>query len=206
VLSVFALLVPVARAQNPPPAAPAAPEPTSTGTEQSIAAAAKTSKKRNPSPVKKVITEDDMDALRNALPALTLDGPENSDEILAAIGKYRQSHSAAETETAVQAWYEKYDEELAAAIQQNLVVNTLREENSSNGYEMCRESGDYQLCEKRRRAEYIGVRHDQATIRNNSALEMRIQHAFMRVRNGLFRYNLRYDWFKIRAANGIDKF
>jgi hypothetical protein len=147
-----------------------------------------------------------MDQLRNALPALTRDGAENSDEIVAAIGRYRQSHSADETEAAVQAWYDKYDQELAAAIQQNLVVNTLREENLSNGYEMCRESGDYQTCEGRRRAEYIGVRHDQATIMKNGAMEVRIQHAFMKVRGGIMRYNLRYDWFKIRTTNGIDKY
>ncbi len=147
-----------------------------------------------------------MDALRNALPALTMDGAENSDEIVAAIGRYKQSHTAEETEAVVQAWYEKYDQDLAAAIQQNLVVNRLREENLSNGYEICRESGDYQTCEGRRRAEYIGVRHDQATIMKNAALEVRIQHVFMKVRGGIMRYNLRYDWFKIRTTNGIDKF
>jgi hypothetical protein len=158
-----------AAAQNAPPAAPAAPEPTATGKEQSVAAAARTSKKQGTAPGKKVFTEDDMDALRNALPRIVMDNAENSDEIIAAIGKYRQTHSPDETEAAVQAWYEKYDEELAAAIQQNLVVNTLREENFSNGNEMCRESGNYEVCEGRRRAEYIGVRHDQATIRNNTA-------------------------------------
>lgn len=147
-----------------------------------------------------------MDALRNALPALTMDGAENSDDIVAAIGKYRQTHSPDDTEAAVQAWYDKYDQDLAAAIQQNSVVNTLREENLSNGYEMCRESGDYQTCEGRRRAEYIGQRHDQATIMKNVALEVRIQHAFMKVRAGIVRYNLHYDWFKIRTTNGIDKF
>ncbi len=171
-----------------------------------MAAAARTSKKQSTAPGKKVFTEDDMDALRNALPRIVMDNAENSDEIIAAIGRYRQTHSAEETEAAVQAWYDKYDEELAAAIQQNLVVNALREENFSNGNEMCRESGDYQTCEGRRRAEYIGVRHDQATIRNNIALEVRIQHVFMRVRMGIMQYHLRYDWFKIRTANGIDKY
>jgi hypothetical protein len=71
---------------------------------------------------------------------------------------------------------------------------------------MCREGGDYQACEKRRRAEYVGVRHDQTTIRNNVIMEMRIQHVFMKVRSGITRYNLRYEWFKIRTANGIDTF
>jgi len=147
-----------------------------------------------------------MDALRNALPRIVMDNAENSDEIIAAIARYRKTHSPDETEAAVQAWYEKYDEELAAAIQQNLVVNTLREENFSNGNEMCRESGNYEVCEGRRRAEYIGVRHDQATIRSNTALEVRIQHVFMRVRFGLMQSHVRYDWFRIRAANGIDKY
>jgi hypothetical protein len=41
---------------------------------------------------------------------------------------------------------------------------------------------------------------------SNSALEVRIQHVFMKVRNGLVRYNLHYDWFKVRTTNGIDVF
>ena len=106
----------------------------------------------------------------------------------------------------MQAWYERYDQDLAAAIQQNQPVTTLREENFSNGYELCRESGDYQACELRRRAEYIGQRHDQYTISKNVALEIRIQHVFMKVRGGIGRYNLRYDWFRIRTTNGIDTF
>lgn len=205
--SVFALLLPAAVAQNPPPVAPAdLPEPTSTGREQSLAAVARNSKKQSVLQGKKVFTEDDMDALRNALPALTMDDAENSDEIVAAIGRYKQNHTPEETEDAVHAWYDKYDEELAAAIRQNMVVSVLREENNSNGYELCRESGDYQACEGRRRAEYIGARHDQATLNKNAQLEVRIQHAFMKVRNGMMRYNLRYDWFKIRTTTGIDKF
>lgn len=181
------------------------PEPTATGKEQSLATVARNSKK-NASPGKRVFTEDDMDALRNALPPLTMDDAENSDEIVAAIGRYKQNHTPEETEDAVHAWYDKYDEELAAAIKQNMVVSTLREENNSNGYELCRVGGNYQSCELRRQAEYIGARHDQATLIKNSQLEVRIQHAFMKVRNGIMRYNLRYDWFKIRTTNGIDKF
>ena len=147
-----------------------------------------------------------MDAAANVLPRLRMEGAENGDEIIAAIGKYKEAHTPAETEAVVQAWYERYDEDLAAAIQQNQVVNSLREENFSNGYEICRQGGDYQSCESRRRAEYIGARHDQATISNNTALEVRIQHVFMKVRAGIMRYGLRYDWFKVRTTNGIDSF
>jgi uncharacterized protein YheU (UPF0270 family) len=203
--SVLVFLLSVAVAQQPTPVAPPAPEPTGTGSEQPLGTVVKNSKKQN-SKGKKVITEDDMDAAANILPRIRLDDAENSDEIIDAIGRYKQSHSPEETEAAVQGWYERYDADLAAAIRQNQTVNTLREENLSNGYEICREGGDYQSCESRRRAEYIGQRHDQFTIRNNMAMEVRIQHVFMKVRNGIQHYNLRYEWFKIRTTNGIDTY
>ncbi len=203
VACVWALLVSAGFAQQSP-VAPAVPEPTSTGTEQPLGTVARNSKKQTDTHAKKVITEDNINAM--PLPTLRMESAENSDEIIAAIIEYRRSHTPEETEAAVRTWYERYDQDLAAAIQQNQVVNTLREENSSNGYEMCRESGDWQKCEGRRRAEYTGVRHDQATIMRNAALETRIQHAFMKVRNGMARYNLRYDWFRIRTTNGIDTF
>jgi hypothetical protein len=182
--------------------APAAPEPTSTGTEQPLGTVARNSKKT--SNTKKIITEDDMNFM--PLPKLTMDGPENGDEVVAAIGEYKATHTPEETEAAVYAWYQRYDQDLAAAIKQNQVVSSLSEENASNGFEICRESGDYQKCEGRRRAEYMGARHDQNTLRNNVQLEVRIQHAFMKVRAGIGRYNLHYDWFKIRTTNGIDTY
>jgi hypothetical protein len=203
--SILIVLPSFAVAQQPPVAS-AAPEPTATGTEQSLGAVARTSKAQGSSHARKVITEDDMDAIANALPHLRTEGAENSDEVIAAIGKYKETHTPAETEGAVQAWYERYDEDLAAAIQDNQTVQSLREENASNGYELCRQGGDYQSCENRRRAEYIGQRHDQYTLSRNLALEVRIQHVFMKVRGGIMRYNLRYDWFKIRTTNGIDLF
>jgi hypothetical protein len=204
--SAFALLVSSSFAQQPTPVAPAVPEPTSTGTEQPLGTVARNSKKPTSARAKKVITEDDMDALANVLPRVRMEGAENADEIIVAIGQYKASHTPEETEAVVQAWYERYDQDLAAAIQQNQVVNSLREENFSNGSELCREAGDYQACEKRRRAEYIGMRHDQYTVSRNMALEVRIQHVFMKVRGGIGRYGLHYDWFKVRTTNGIDTF
>ena len=202
---IFACILACA-AQQPTPVAPAAPEPTGTGTEQPLGTVVRNSKKQVDSHAKKVITEDDMDAAANQLPRIRMDGAENADEIIAAIGAYKATHSPEQTEEVVQAWYERYDTDLAAAIQQNITVNTLREENFSNGNEICREGGDYQKCEGRRRAEYIGQRHDRYTIMRNAALEVRVQHVFMKVRGGILRYNLRYSWFKIRTANGIDTY
>src|SRR5271155_5007824 len=121
--SVLVLLLSAAVAQQPTPVAPPAPEPTGTGTEQPLGTMVKNSKKQNSLRANKVITEDDMNAIANLLPRLRMDGAENSDEIIAAIGRYKASHSPEETEEAVQAWYERYDEDLAAAIRQNITVS-----------------------------------------------------------------------------------
>jgi len=42
------------------------------------------------------------------------------------------------------------------------------------------------------------------TVAKNGTLEVRIQHAFMKIRVKLQQQNLRYEWFKIRTTNGID--
>jgi len=203
---LLALILSIAAAQDSAPAAPPGPGQTSTGSEKSIAAAVRDSKAQKTSRAKKVFTEDDLGAATIALPRLTMDGADNSDEIIAAIGKYKETHTPEQTEAAVKAWYERYDEELAAAIQENLDVKTLRDENVSNGYELCRQGADYEKCENRRQLEASGLRHDQTTIASNSRLVTRIQHSFMKIRNGLQRCNLRYDWFKVRTTNGIDTF
>jgi hypothetical protein len=47
---------------------------------------------------------------------------------------------------------------------------------------------------------------DQAQLQRNLNAESRIQQAFMRIRNALWMHNLRYEWFEVRTANGIDRF
>lgn len=175
-------------------------------TEDSIAAAAKHSKNAKPDHAKKVYTDEDMEATAGPLPRLKMDGPENGDEIVAAITNYKASHTPAETERAIHIWFDRYDEILAAAIQENKDMQVLRNANSSNGYELCQESGDYEKCRNRQMAEMRGARNDAVQATKNNELEVRIQHAFMKVRNGLSMNNLRYDWFKVRTTNGIDSY
>jgi len=131
---------------------------------------------------------------------------ENSDEVMAAITTYRVNHTAEQTERVVGIWYERYDEILAAAIQNNIETRVLRDANTSNGYELCMESRDYQQCNNRQMAEQRGARNDQIQIAKNFNVESRIQQAFMGIRNALMMKNLRYDWFKVRTTNGVDKF
>ena len=104
--------------------------------------------------------------------------------------------------------------QLAAAIQDNLNRQILMQENQANGYDLCRQGGDYEKCAKRQTSEAVGARNDQATMARNNALIHRLQNAFMKIRNGLGQYGLgqyglgqyglRYTWFKVRTTNNID--
>jgi hypothetical protein len=193
-------------AQTAPTSCQAQPPQSSTAPDGSIAAAAKSAKIEKSTHAKKVFTDEDMEVTAGPLPRLKMEGAENADEVVAAITTYKTKHTPQETERAVHIWYDRYDEMLAAAIQENIDMRVLRDANSSNGYELCQESHDYQQCAARQMAEMRGARSDQVQMVKNNNLEVRIQHAFMKVRNGLMMSNLRYEWFKVRTTNGIDTF
>jgi hypothetical protein len=188
---------------QPAPAQP--PTENAPSTASPLAAAARSTKEKA-AHVKKVLTDEDMEATAGPLPRLKMDGAENADDVMTAIATYKSSHTPEQTESAVHIWYDRYDQMLAAAIQQNLDVKVLRDANYSNGYELCQQSQDYQQCQNRQMAELRGARNDQLEMAKNTNLEVRIQHAFMKVRNGLMQNGLRYDWFKVRTTNGIDTF
>ena len=205
-LSVVLAVAQLAAAQNAPAPAPPPPPQSSATSDASIAAAARDAKAQKAARAKKVFTDEDMEATAGPLPRLKMDGPENADEVVAAIAKYKADHTPEQTENAVHIWYDRYDDMLAGAINTNIDVTVLRQTNYSNGYELCQQSQDYQQCNNRQMAELRGARNDQVEMTKNNNLEVRIQHAFMKVRNGLMMNGLRYDWFKIRTTNGIDQF
>jgi hypothetical protein len=178
----------------------------SADTGSPLAAAARDTKAQKAARAKKVITDEDMEASAGPLPHLKMDGAENADEVVAAIATYKTTHTPVQTENAVHIWYDRYDEMLAAAIKENLDMKVLRDANFSNGYDLCQQGQDYQQCQNRQMAEQRGARNDQIQMTKNTNLEVRIQHAFMKVRNGLMKDSLRYAWFKVRTTNGIDSF
>jgi hypothetical protein len=191
-------------AQNQPTSAVASQTPADSGSP--LAAAATSAKLQKTAHAKKVFTDEDMEATAGPLPRLRMEGAENADDVVAAIAKYKTTHTPEQTEEAVRIWYDRYDQMLAAAIQENLDMKTLRDANVSNGYELCQQSQDYRQCQNRQMAEQRGAQNDQIQQAKNSNLTVRIQHSFMKVRNGLQINNLHYTWFKIRTTNNIDQF
>jgi len=197
---------PPAASSSPPAASSSTSDDAAETNSSSLAAAARSAKAPKAGKAKKVFTDEDMEATAGPLPRLKMDGAENADDVVAAIAKYKCTHTPEQTEDAVHIWYDRYDEMLQAAIRENLDVQTLRAANVSNGYDLCMESQDYEQCRNRQMAEQRGARNDQQELAKNSNLTVRIQHSFMKVRNGLNMQNLHYSWFKIRTTNNIDQF
>jgi hypothetical protein len=182
---------------------------TSSDNGSSLAAAAKSAKDQKAGHAKKVFTDEDMEVAEGPLPRLKTDGLDNSDEIIVAITKYKAAHTPEQTEEAVHMWFDRYDQILAAALQENQDMSTLRSTNMSNAYALCQESQgsgdyqDYQKCASRQMAEQRGAISDQHVYAKNNYLVMRIQQSFMKIRNGLQVNNMRYAWFKIRTVNNM---
>lgn len=173
--------------------------------EKSIAAAAKESKAQK-AHAKKVFTDEDTGVWKSPLPRLKMQGTDNTDVITDAMGKYKESHTPEETEQVVRDWYEDYDQQLAAAIEDNLERSSLMRANVDNDNEMCTQGGYDEKCARQRMADATGARRDQNVMMDNNALIHRLQNAFSKIRGGLVKYGLVYDWWKIRTTNNIDTY
>ena len=191
-------------AQTTPSTSSAADPTSSSDTGNSLAAAARKAKATNPAHAKKVFTDDDMEAQAGPFPRMKMDGAGNDDEILSAISKYKLTHTPQQTEEAVRSWFDRYDQELAAAMKSTSDTVSLRNANLTNGYQLCQQVQDYEdyaHCQSRQMAEQRGAQHDRNEISNNNNVVMRIQQSFTKIRLSLNQSGLRYDWFKVRNVN-----
>jgi hypothetical protein len=173
--------------------------------EKSLAEIVKQAKQKKTAHAKKLVTEDEL-AAKGPLPRLSFDDVDNSDDIVEAIGVYQAKHSKEETEQVLHDWYEEYDTMLITAIHNTTEARDRRDSTLFTGFQLCQQSTDYQKCELKRQAEMRGARHDQLAMRDYTVTISRVQQAFMKIRNSLGRYDLHYDWFKIRNANGVGSF
>jgi hypothetical protein len=204
---VAALLIPlvISFAQDDsPPSSNGSPAQSETG--DSLASVVRRSKAQKTVHSKNIVADDDVQASLGPLPHLKMNEAENGEDVAAAIAKYRQAHSPAETEDMVRRWYQEYDEELETAITENSDIKTLREANVSNSKGLCQSSNDYRECQERQMAEMNGAQHDEEQIKRNNDRIVRIQHSLLNIRNRLFQMGLHYDWFKVRTTNNIDRF
>jgi len=187
-------------AQNVPTPAATTPQDSS-GTGSSLAEAARKAKAQKAAHATKVFTDEDMEAASGPLPRLKMDGADNSDDVVAAMTKYRATHTPQQTEEVVHAWFDRYDQMLAAAMKESVNINTLRNVNSLNGYDLCAESSEPQECRSRQTVNMMGMRSDSNEMTRNMNLEGRIRPALFKIQVWLMQNNLHYDWFKVRTTD-----
>jgi hypothetical protein len=193
-----------ATAQTSTPSSNPQTEQTSEGSDTSLGVAARKAKAQKSSRPSKTFTDEDMDARSGPLPRLRLDGPDNAEDVLDAIYTYKTAHTAEQTEQAIHDWYDRYDQMVLAAINQNRNMNTVRNVNGNNTYDLCQESEDPRSCQYNQRSSGESMRSDSTVMMKNSNLQQRIQQDMARISVGLFEANLRYEWFKLRAFDGSE--
>ncbi len=107
------------------------------GTPPTLGDAAKKNKEASKSKAKRVFTDDDMSVRKNPIPAIALEGPDNSQIVLDAIHEFKSTHDPAETERVLHEWYDEQAEVLSAAIDANnrIVQHTqIKMEAAQDGY------------------------------------------------------------------------
>ena len=161
---ILAVCVTLSLAQNT--ATSAKPESqAATDSGDCLGTVARRTKAQKSAHATKVVTDDDVSASNGPLPRLKINDAENGEDVVAAVADYKKNHTPAQTEEALHRWYNECDEELAAAIKENIEIKNLRETNAAQGYELC-QSHDYEKCETCRRAEISGARRDQTEMKS----------------------------------------
>ncbi len=196
--AIFALLLPLC-AYSAQTVAIAPPQQ-----QKSLADIARENKNKKPQATI-TITEESKEVAAPVLPDISSDGLDNSDEILKAIDDYRARHTPQETETAIHGWYDKHDVMLQKAIEENKRIEERQKDRESGLYsydDSYTNPGDLEQYRQLRRAELLSERDDLRRKKQNSFLSARIQQNFMKVRGGIARYGMKFEWFKIRCGNG----
>jgi hypothetical protein len=163
---------------------------------------------------KRVFTDDDMSIRKSPIPSIALQGVDNTEEVLAAIHAFRATHDAAATEEEVHAWFDQQTEVLSAAID----ANTQQQKHNQMRMEAAQDRSPYPYnyaydpdsskMNERMTTERWSQRVQMRSSQENFQVIGRIQQALTKVRlDVICRPNKNqagaYDWFKIRAANGV---
>ncbi|MBI3478676.1 MAG: hypothetical protein HY010_23355 [Acidobacteria bacterium] len=157
---------------------------------------------------KVVVNDDNLTSHRGPIPAISLEGVDNSDEIVHAIQEFKKTHTPAETEETMRLWYDEFDTMMADVLDDNNRLVKRKEDRALNEAtgSYYGTDGDYERAMRRRNSAIAEDRSDFRRERKNGMMMARIQQTFMKVRNAMQSIGLRYEWFKIRNGNGNGSF
>lgn len=169
------------------------------------------SKKSSGSTTSKIRIDDDsldgaISKVKLPIPDITLDGLDNSDEIITAINDYKTHHSPEETETMLKDWWERHEAILIRAADENKALSDRRQDQRYYLQEQPN-SDDYRKLQQGYLDAQKAAQMDQRSMMENGMRIGRIQQTFTKVRTGIsMRCHLQYDWFKVPNGNGIGSF
>jgi len=165
-----------------------------------MAAKANAKKTENPA----VVWNDDSPASQKPLIPNVWEGDcDNTDAILVAIKQYRQTHTRAETEQLIHAWYDKHALMLDRVAEENRRIIRSRQDHSESPYDYgYMKPGDYQQYYEKQLAASRSAYDDQWRYEQNYQVVYRTETVFGKVKYGIRRMGMDFDWFKLRC--GID--
>src|SRR5579871_3558231 len=169
------------------------------------------SKKPSGSSTAKVRIDDDsldsaISKVKQPIPDITLDGLDNSDEIVTAINDYKAHHTPEETEAMLKDWWDRHEAALIRFADENKTLSD-RLQDQRYYYQEQNNSDDYRKAQQQYLDQQKSAQLNQRSMMENGMRIGRIQQTFMKVRTGIsMRCHLQYDWFKIPNGNGIGSF
>lgn len=148
-----------------------------------------------------VLNDDSSLAQKPLFPDVWEGDCDNTDAILAAIKAFRQNHTKVETENEVYKWYEKHALMLNRAADEDRRIRRGRENRYETPYDYdYMNPADYDQYNESRRAASHSAYDDQWRYEQNYQIVYRTETVFQKVRYGLHRMGMDFDWFKIRCG------
>jgi hypothetical protein len=147
-----------------------------------------------------VIDNETLERKHGPIPDVALKGPENVEEICAAVDKLRSTTPSKEFEDALHDWYDHHDAILVRIFRQQSQATRLNREAylpQPNPYR----NDDYQKYEEARIMERLDASVERDIMADSSRAAYRIQSALSRLSNRL-RAQTQFPWFKVRYNNG----
>jgi hypothetical protein len=165
--------------------------------QPSLADVARQNREQKRPKAKVVFTEDTITASKGPIPEIRADLTDNSDDIVAAIEQFRSKHTAKETETAVRDWYDAEDSQLAYEYAQAEDMYRSSWQYSSEDHNMVTP----QQYRERELAANRAYSVKRQSVQESTERKQRLQSRLGKVRTGIRKIGLNYEWFKVRCSN-----
>lgn len=185
------------------PAASAQTQTQSSTPPKSLAEMAASANTKKTEHAQVVLNDETVAAQKPLIPNVWENDCDNTDAIMAAITDYRRSHTRNETEDVIHNWYDRHAELLDHAAEENRRIQRGRQEQYYGypSYEYGNmKPGDYRQYYEAQQAASRSAYDDQWRYNQNYQLIYHTETVFQKVKYGIRRMGMDFDWFKLRCG------